>query len=980
MKDFKDLSELERVFLTSYIDKFLRWFGHVPDAPEIPVTWAYFRLTREQFRVTDLDALVEPGAILRSGVFVVVPTHSEPIRDVSDLQGFFDNHAIVMGESTTGRTTMLRFIAVNLAVKLARELDLPVQWDSEPLRHFKDFEPQLPTDRLYLPIFVPLEGVEPELVEIRPSKRSAAQLIYEVEPVVLDALEKAVRSAPKDVKKFFKDRELGREILNEWPIAVFFDSIDKLREWPGNMITGINYFLDLHPNAMAVEAMERGNMIVEDHLASPDFLNLFESNRYQFYELPTLDGPEEQREFAGRWLKNLHEVHPDIQLPEPNDVVDVVGRKHTVLKNSLKNPFMFQKAVELAFFGGLDGIEKLRSRSKLYEFHIDSTFYRMLERFGALKIEGGRWKGGRFEFLYSPMHGRTQEAIESLRDTVIEALKALAEAMNEKGGKISKKEVKDISKFKAIDKLLSTFWKGTDYTPDRWPRNGIEFFRTMNVLTTTSSDMFFVRNDYLDYFLGQRVLDKWRKGSQKAWNHLRNIFVKDYPYKPLLFFAGSLRDEEIEKIVTELLDSGEENDVHQFWNLMTAAFVIGETGYRGEIRNRLISMMQDWYKSHRFWKMKPPANGDMDAVYESERFLQLIERLWGDAVAALDYPQEIIYTMVEKLDIESDDIMDMYIWAEVIETLNAVGLKDPEIIRKIIEKLDDSNSTVKAAAFQMFINLGIDDPYVIERIARELDESNVAGEAMLTLAMLKVSDPVIIRKIASKLGENVSLDSFSRSYHLDPPKAALIMLGLLYPDTVSRILMEVLDSAKGRALVDALRVIYKLKLKEPSVIQKVQEALDDENPIVQLTAMRLLADWNVKNPYVMQKAIEKLESESPYLREIAIRMLVQFGVDDPDVVRKIEARLDDENRRVRLAAIEALSVLKTQNIDAIKKLIDMFGDRDWDIQDKALSTVIKLGVKDPEIIQYLKKKMKEMRGVGRDYARTALEELEAMKE
>ncbi len=231
-----------------------------------------------------------------------------------------------------------------------------------------------------------------------------------------------------------------------------------------------------------------------------------------------------------------------------------------------------------------------------------------------------------------------------------------------------------------------------------------------------------------------------------------------------------------------------------------------------------------------------------------------------------------------------------------INALSSLGVKDRDVILKIVERLEDEYSYVRKAAINALSSLGVKDKDIVLKIVKRLEHEDpgVREAAINALSSLGVKDKDIVLKIVERLEDEYSY--------------------------------------VRKAAINALS---SLGVKDKDIIEKIVKRLEDEYSYVRKAAINALSSLGVKDKDIVLKIVKRLEHEDPGVREAAINALASLRGNDVDVIKAIVKRLDDDDWHVREAAINALSSLGVKDRDVILKIVKRLEDEDSDVRDAA---------------------------------------------
>ncbi len=548
---------------------------------------------------------------------------------------------LVIGKPGAGKTTTLKFLAVQHLIALIRGFEI----QAAGMEEFQKSKVSINIAEPYLPIFIYL-----------PNKPLETKDLYELaKESFRSCIGKDVRGVDQVFENFWKDGK----------VLILLDSFDEASaQIQQEVIEALRKGYETKPKVFL--AMRDGVFEAK----SDTFWNIF-SDVFSILPLQLQD------EFISLWVKALspQKGNEDVQkfVKDFRDALDRLERRRLSLRKSLENPLLFKITIELVVDKGLELLDKVNSRAELYREYTDKLINRGFQRLSSMGVE---------------LSGKEREEWEKLVRSSLEeiAVEHMAEEKILSHERISElpsvNELEDKLKEKLSEEKLKLFSEGI--VPDN-PALGF-LCNHIGIVTSQIETVEFMHKTFLEYFFAQWLLDRWHENKKGTWRYLRRCLHSPDMREPILLLAGSLQGKELEDFIRMVMHAGSDYEYLFHRDLLMAGLIAGETGYKGKLRDEIVSKMPGWRWAGMSWI-------DWEWIHWGWSDWG---NLWFDAVVAMDYPRSILEDLLEGLNDEQPHVKYFAIITSV-----RLNIRDRLIIERISQMSNDNNEDwdVMSAAY-----------------------------------------------------------------------------------------------------------------------------------------------------------------------------------------------------------------------------------------------------------------------------------------
>ena len=307
----------------------------------------------------------------------------------------------------------------------------------------------------------------------------------------------------------------------------------------------------------------------------------------------------------------------------------------------------------------------------------------------------------------------------------------------------------------------------------------------------------------------------------------------------------------------------------------------------------------------------------------------------------------------------------------VVRSRAATALGDlrnasPEVIQRLLNLLKEESPVVRSRAATALVNLGSASPEVIQGLLNLLKEKSpgVRSSAARALVNLGSASPEVIQGLLNLLKEKSPGVRSSAA-------RALVNLGSASPEVIQG-LLNLLKEEDSHVRSSATRALGNLGGASPEVIQGLLNLLKEEDSGVRSDAATALVNLRSASLEVVQGLLNLLKEKDSGVRSSAARALVNLGSASPEVIQGLLNLLKEKDSGVRSSAATALVNLRSASSEVIQGLLNLLKEKDSGVRSNAARTLGNLGSASPEVIQGLLNLLKEEDSHVRSSAATAL--------
>ena len=316
---------------------------------------------------------------------------------------------------------------------------------------------------------------------------------------------------------------------------------------------------------------------------------------------------------------------------------------------------------------------------------------------------------------------------------------------------------------------------------------------------------------------------------------------------------------------------------------------------------------------------------------------------------------------------------EQYTAIAVIEVLKEIGEGAKEAVPVLIETLEASEYSVKAAAAKALGEMGEEGKLAIPSLVKLLEafEYSVKAAAVEALGkmgeegklaipslakLLRVPGSTIKETVAEalgKMGEEGKAELIKRLQEPDfteKDRYVIEALGKLGQEAreVIPLLLEQLKKSRGIFLkISLTKALAQIGKGNKEIIPVFIQRMNDKGFFFRQCIVKGLGDIGVKTKEVISALIEKLSDSNPDVRKSAVESLEKLGEEAKEAIPGLVKKLSDSNSEVRQAALKALVEINKKSKDILPLLIEILEGESNDLKPFAAETLGDMG-KDAE--------------------------------
>jgi HEAT repeat protein len=831
---------------------------------------------------------------------------------------------VLLGDPGTGKTTLMRYLAVRAAGTEVADIGLP-------------------QDQERLPILVYMRDW---------AKHPELSLLDQVRDFAKNTLQ-------VDLPPGFLEHWMDGQAL------LLLDGLDEVAEdaTRAALVEKINCFLTAHENNWAV-ITSRPWGYRRDY---------FRTDAYPHFELELFSESQIQ-EFIEHWYENRCDNAAQAQ-EMIRDLQDALKRKDP-LQDLVKNPLLLTMVVLMHRYQ--DTLPK--RRYKLYDRAVD-TLLKSWDRKGKGETYGEFKHLDRDDDLRRVMSQLAYwihvqyETQTTESDTVIEEEELLTQL-----SRIIREEYSQVKPHQAKEEAerFMTFIRDRAGLLNEYERGRYAFvhktFQEYLTAEAILNQAEYEDNSELIYEAIQTHLHNshWREvilllvsqlQGKKAAKAIEVILRHNSPYEQWLhrdlLFAGRCLTEDPEKLATAAPETIEEIlqrlvkletvDKDQTGGLIEKEIFeslswLQETVFNAEALKYLKASKEkiDRWKFLKFqWAL-----GEKNIALASLLDLLRNKNLAVRSAAALvlgnlnDRSEIVLKGLIELLKDESS-LVNCF----AISALGKLGNHSEIVSKELLALLKDKNSSTRLGAAKVLGKSGNHSEIILKELLNLLkdEDSSVRFSTAETLVKLNDHSEATINVLLQLLQ-----DPDSDSVVLSDTAMALGKLGNC-SEIILKELFALLKDKNSSVRSSAASALGNLDNRSELVISELLALLKDKNSSVRSSAASALGNLDNRSELVISELLALLKDENSSVRSSAASALGNLGNRSELVISELLALLKDENSSVRSSAASALGNLDNRSELVISELLALLKDENSSVRSSTANTLAKLGKSAPKV-------------------------------
>jgi HEAT repeat protein/energy-coupling factor transporter ATP-binding protein EcfA2 len=272
--------------------------------------------------------------------------------------------------------------------------------------------------------------------------------------------------------------------------------------------------------------------------------------------------------------------------------------------------------------------------------------------------------------------------------------------------------------------------------------------------------------------------------------------------------------------------------------------------------------------------------------------------------------------------------------SNAVSVLGELGKNSCKVLDVLLELLQDDNSIVQISVVSVLVELGEKSDSVLDALLDLLqdDDSIVRINAVSALGLLGKDSDNVLDALLGLLKDpeyNVQISAAS----------ALGELGK-NSDEVLDILLDLLQDHEYEVRSNAVFALGKLGKKSQKVLNVLLGLLKHGNYMIRSKVASVLGGFSCNSGKVLDVLLDLLKDDNPQLRESAIFALGKLGNNSDRVLDMLLGLLKDDRSHIRGNAVLALGELGKKSDKVLEKLLNLLQDANPGV---VTSTVYALG-------------------------------------
>jgi HEAT repeat protein len=287
------------------------------------------------------------------------------------------------------------------------------------------------------------------------------------------------------------------------------------------------------------------------------------------------------------------------------------------------------------------------------------------------------------------------------------------------------------------------------------------------------------------------------------------------------------------------------------------------------------------------------------------------------------------------------------------ESLGFFSDESKRSVPPLLERLSDSDIGVRRATILALGRVGKGDEKVQAHLAKFIDDTDhlVKLDAIIAVAGIGGLDDSTIPVLLSALGNKDEATAKAAGRVLSD-------VAVKDPEKVLPGLVQVLDRKEQSSLVNALRVLKRMRSRASSTLPKIVALYDEVKPVDRIEVIEALEAIDAKGDHAIPVLIKALKGPDPQDRKDALLSILRFRSRSDEFIGPLADSLNDSDPENRILAIGIIRGLGEKGSAAIPKLIALIDDPDVSVRTKAIGALSSFEA-DQKVFEGLQKAMRD---------------------
>ncbi len=315
-------------------------------------------------------------------------------------------------------------------------------------------------------------------------------------------------------------------------------------------------------------------------------------------------------------------------------------------------------------------------------------------------------------------------------------------------------------------------------------------------------------------------------------------------------------------------------------------------------------------------------------------------------------PEDMIQALMKAME-EDDSHTVRY---RAASTLGNLRTASEDVIQTLMKAMaEDDSYTVRYRAASALGNLRTASEDVIQALMKAMAEDDsytVRSRAASALGNLRTASEDVIQALMKAMADDSDTVRSRAASALGDLRTA--------SEDVIQALMKAMADDSDTVRSRAASALGNLRTASENVIQALMKAMADDSDSVRSRAADALGNLRTASEDVIQALMKAMADDSDSVRSRAADALGNLGTASEDVIQALmKAMAEDDSDTARSRAADALGDLRTASEDVIQALMKAMADDSDTVRYRAADALGNLGTASEDVIQALMKAMAE---------------------